>query len=638
LISGKGPYRVDADTPNNPRRRRSLLPRGESMVASAGLSLAAILLASLGGAAWWSHREAHLAADAGRAEQVRAVGEVLAQSAEAMLAAGELGDLKSLVSVAARRYDLAACRVVLPDGKVIADADASKINARTLPQTWDGSAPVAVNQQDQRGVTLGFPLQVTGRGAASLQMNAVFAAPSWTSWETQAGVAAAGAAGLVGLLGVYRRMRRRLRALGAIGEALLSAGGGEKTAGALEVSAALGAEAAAWNQLLSETEALRKQLVAERAGQSLRSRRDGKSDLDGACDAMWQGLVLVNEHLKISYVNGAAAVFLGGKREELVGADVAGFMTDPRVLDVVKGVATGAARRRVSVEVERREEDNGRGSAGEGAAGVLRFSVRPVRRDDSAAAMVIIEDVTQQRVADEARNAFVAQATHELRTPLTNIRLYIEQALEEGENDPQLRAKALNVISLESRRLERIVGDMLSVAEIEAGTLKLRAGDVRLDALFRDLEADYQAQAKEKSLKLVFELPPKLPVLQGDRDKITLALHNLIGNALKYTPSGGQVTVRVHTPPEGLSVEVSDTGIGIKDDEAELIFEKFYRAKDRRIADITGSGLGLALARDVARMHGGDVVVQSQIDKGSTFTLTLPAIPNGPGAAVRAAA
>ena len=237
--------------------------------------------------------------------------------------------------------------------------------------------------------------------------------------------------------------------------------------------------------------------------------------------------------------------------------------------------------------------------------------------------MVIVEDVTQQRAADAARDAFVAQATHELRTPLTNIRLYLEMLLE-GEADAAEQERSLNVISQESRRLERMVGDMLSVAEIEAGSLKMHVDDVRLDQLLAELENDYQAQAAEARITLAFDLPPKLPVLRGDRDKIALCLHNLIANALKYTPAGGQVVVTAEDREDAFSVRVSDTGLGIAAEERERIFQKFYRAKDERIATVTGTGLGLALAREVARLHGGDITVDSEVNRGSTFTMTIP--------------
>ncbi|GAG31368.1 unnamed protein product, partial [marine sediment metagenome] len=168
------------------------------------------------------------------------------------------------------------------------------------------------------------------------------------------------------------------------------------------------------------------------------------------------------------------------------------------------------------------------------------------------------------------------------------------------------------------------VSDILSVSEIEAGSFKISADDVRFDALLEQLQADYEPQAKQKQISLAFKLPPKLPVLQGDRDKISLALHNLVGNALKYTPDGGKVTVTAVVGEQQLALDVTDTGIGISEDDAERVFEKFYRAKNARQANITGSGMGLALAREIVRLHGGDIELQSEPQRGSTFTMTLP--------------
>ena len=263
-----------------------------------------------------------------------------------------------------------------------------------------------------------------------------------------------------------------------------------------------------------------------------------------------------------------------------------------------------------------------RGEGG-GNRGVLRFNVRHVGGNHGVAAMILIEDITQQRVAEDSRHSFAAQATHELRTPLTNIRLSVESVLD-SPHDQELRASCLNIINHEAHRLERVVAEMLSVAEIEAGSLAISRDDVPLKTMFDELISDYKALANEKKISLRFDVPPKLPLLVGDRDKIMLALHNLVGNALKYTPEGKQVVVTVDYQDNALSVNVTDTGIGINEEDAERIFEKFYRAHDERVHQITGSGLGLALAREVIRLHGGDITVQSQIDQGTTFTLTLP--------------
>jgi len=237
--------------------------------------------------------------------------------------------------------------------------------------------------------------------------------------------------------------------------------------------------------------------------------------------------------------------------------------------------------------------------------------------------MVIIEDVTQQRVAQAARSSFLAKAAHELRTPLTNVQLYVENALENLEGDPNATAKCLDVINSESKRLARIVSDVLSVSEMEAGSLRLSRDDVHLDVMLQQLKTDYEPQAKEKQITLEFNLPPKLPVLQADREKISLALHNLLGNAIKYTPQNGEVAVGATLEEGQISIEFTDTGIGISPDDRERIFDRFYRAKDQRVEDSTGSGLGLAIAREVIGLHGGHISVESELDKGSTFTLTL---------------
>jgi signal transduction histidine kinase len=168
------------------------------------------------------------------------------------------------------------------------------------------------------------------------------------------------------------------------------------------------------------------------------------------------------------------------------------------------------------------------------------------------------------------------------------------------------------------------VSGILSVAEVEAGSFSLVRDDVRLDVLLKQLKADHEAHAKEKKIKLDFDIPPKLPILHADRDKILQALHNLLGNALKYTPEKNRVSLKAIHEKDQIIISVSDTGIGMTQEDAEKIFDKFYRARDERIKDVTGSGLGLAISRQVIRQHGGDITVETELNKGSTFTLTLP--------------
>lgn len=411
----------------------------------------------------------------------------------------------------------------------------------------------------------------------------------------------------------------KLRVHAAIAKGLSRASKGDDSGAALALHESLGDHAAAWNRILAEREASKRAGVVAK----LTDRRGGAEAGHigaSALDSLWLGVLLLDEKQNVMYANGAAAVTLCAKREALVGRPVSELLSSEELTKLFAGLSSGTLKHRHSADVELPGENKT----------VLRVSVKPTRKGDEAAAVVLMEDVTQQRIAESSRNALVAQASHELRTPLTNIRLYVDALLEdEGQDNPAMRATAINTINQEAKRLERIVADMLSVSEMEAGSFRLSVDDVPVSQMIEDLRHDFAPQALDKEIGLSFDLPPKLPSIRGDRDKLTLALHNIVGNALKYTPPGGSVKLRVvvngeGTPQEKLVFDVVDSGIGIKPEEQELVFERFYRARDKRISGITGTGLGLTLSREVARLHGGDVTLQSELDKGSTFTLAVP--------------
>jgi two-component system sensor histidine kinase VicK len=589
--------------------------RGESAIASSGLLLAVIVLCAMGGSAWWSTRSQQHAMDDAHRVNVDAVGALLVETVETRLTHDEVSAVRHLVASTGRSHGFETCRVVLPDGQVIAAISTADITLAALPPTWDGTPDaLAAVPAPPSPISVATPFEVPGRGFARLDIGDGAVTASWGVWDAQAGIGLMAAAALAAILVVYRRMRSRMRALSYIRESLIAIDGGETSLAALTVQDDLGVEAMAWNELIAERERLQQVLVTKRMLELPAAREERSQDLTNMCDAMSQGLVLVDKDLCITYANGAAGLYLGRAREEILATSIETSLDDDRVLETVRQVASGALRRSTSLEVEQ----------GAVANAVLRFSVRPLRSDDDSAAMIVVEDVTQQRLADDSRSTFVAQVTHELRTPLTNILLYTETAMDETLADTREKQKALNVISQEAQRLERIVSDMLSVAELEAGAHEVRSDDVPLASIFGEMVNDYEAAARERNIELRFDLAPNLPTIQGDRDKIVLAVHNLVGNALKYTPEGGHVEVTVECDDTALTVAVKDDGIGMEASQLERVFEKFCRADDERIAGITGSGLGLALAREVIRMHGGDITVESELDEGSTFLLTVP--------------
>ncbi|MEM9881338.1 MAG: ATP-binding protein [Planctomycetota bacterium] len=435
--------------------------------------------------------------------------------------------------------------------------------------------------------------------------------------DIRLGVAAVGFLALATLAALLLGLGRSYRTLARLGSALRDHADGEPDPEALRITRESDATAAAWGRLLDDWIDARERADDDHAARQLDDAGRGPADRDGLLDAVAHGVVVIDPKLQITLVNGAACRLLVRSRERLLGAPLDKLLPDDGLTDLIRRVLASPDGRGGAAELTF--------NAGEEQESVFRATVRPVGRGGRRDALILFEDVTQQRTADRSRNLFVAQATHELRTPLTNIGLYLERAIDLDDAEVAARAECLNVMNQEVLRLGRVVEEVLSVSEIEAGSLQVRRDDVRVDELVRQIEAEFRPHAADKPVTLEIDLPPKCPVLQGDREKLSVALHNLVGNAVKYTPAGGTVRVSVTSDDAEVVVAVSDTGIGIAEHELPKVFEKFYRADDERLRDITGTGLGLALSREVVRLHGGDVTAESILNQGSTFTLRLPA-------------
>lgn len=481
----------------------------------------------------------------------------------------------------------------------------------TAPASTSNPKPTRVN----------LPMLAAATGALSAVAGGALIFTAWPS-VTESGIQthhliAGGvcAAALTAQALILRTLFRRFGSLSQVGDTMSSWAHGEADLAALRITRDADPVSTAWNRVIDALEETHDRRATASVVDQLTQK--SPSDQDGALDALPHGVVIVNAERHIASANGAASRVLMRNRDRLIGAPLDKVIADPSLTELIDRVLDTPDTRGGAVEL--------RFNPGEEQEAVMRATVRPVGKNASQRnALVVFEDVTQQRTADRSRNLFVAQATHELRTPLTNIGLYLERAIDLDDDETADRAECLNVINQEVIRLGRVVEEVLSVSEIEAGSLKVNRNDVRVDELIAKIEDEYRPQAEKKNIALSFDLPPKLTVVQGDREKITLAIHNLLGNALKYTPAGGEVRVEVLEVNHELLVNVADTGIGISEDEIGKVFEKFYRADDQRLADIGGSGLGLALAREVIRLHGGDITLQSTLNQGSTFTLRLP--------------
>jgi two-component system phosphate regulon sensor histidine kinase PhoR len=235
--------------------------------------------------------------------------------------------------------------------------------------------------------------------------------------------------------------------------------------------------------------------------------------------------------------------------------------------------------------------------------------------------VVTLTDITQRRRLEVLRRDFVANASHELKTPVAAVRALAETLLTALPDDPEAGRRFAERIGREAERLDLLARDLLDLSRVERGTLDVEPVD--LVGLAKEVVGGYGELAEERRIKLQAELQPQVSI-RGDRAQLGLLLSNLLDNALRYTPAKGTVCVRLDATESRAVIQVSDTGQGIPAGELPRVFERFYRVDKARARRTGGTGLGLAIVRHVAEAHGGTVRVDSELGRGSSFTVTLP--------------
>ncbi|HZR10196.1 MAG TPA: ATP-binding protein [Myxococcales bacterium] len=248
----------------------------------------------------------------------------------------------------------------------------------------------------------------------------------------------------------------------------------------------------------------------------------------------------------------------------------------------------------------------------------------PVRgpSGDYLGRLVVYTDITEQRELDRQRADFLTVAAHELRTPLTPLSMYlqsIERRLSRGQTvGNELVMKARRQVE----RLGKLVEDLLDISRLESRRLLLGATDVELNDLLDDVVADFRAQTRNHDI--VFHRTASPVLVQGDRERLEQVMVNLLQNAIKYTPHGGQILVTLERLEKEARVAVQDPGIGIPADEQPRLFQRFFRAANATTRNYSGLGIGLYVSHEIVQRHGGRFAVRSEVDEGSTFTFWLP--------------
>jgi signal transduction histidine kinase len=251
-------------------------------------------------------------------------------------------------------------------------------------------------------------------------------------------------------------------------------------------------------------------------------------------------------------------------------------------------------------------------------------TAQEARTEAEAARRAMVEQNKRLRELDRLKDEFLSLVSHELRTPLTSIRGYLDLVLDEEAGDLNAEQRRfLEAVERNSGRLLRLVGDLLFVAQADAGRLSLEQGKVDLAALAADCVEGAAPVAAEKSIELVLAAK-SVPAFVGDRGRLAQVLDNLVSNALKFTPAGGRVEVSTQLNGDQVSVEISDTGIGIPVADQPRLFERFFRSSVADEQAIPGTGLGLAIVKAIVEAHKGEIKIDSREGRGTTFRVDLP--------------
>ncbi len=416
-----------------------------------------------------------------------------------------------------------------------------------------------------------------------------------------AGLALALLAGLTAYL-LARRLRNALSRLQAGAEAF-AAGNLDERAREAD-SAEIAALAEAMNRM------------ADQLGRRIETIDTQRRELEAVMSSMVEGVVAVDLDETIISMNGVASRMLGQAPGWAMGRSIQEAARDPHLTRMVQGALAGGAT------VERDVRLGGRDEV------CVQATATDLRDGEGSliGALLVLNDVTRLRRLENMRRDFVANVSHELKTPITSIKGFVETLLEQPPAEPAEVRRFLGIINRQADRLDAIISDLLALSRLEKDTESggLELSDLPLRPVLERIQRDLAARDPAGGARVVLACPEGLRVTVNAA-LLEQAVGNLLDNALKYSPADTPVELGGSRATGGVHITVSDRGPGIAAEHLPRLFERFYRIDKARSRVLGGTGLGLAIVKHIAQAHRGRVTVSSEVGRGSTFTITLPA-------------
>lgn len=356
-----------------------------------------------------------------------------------------------------------------------------------------------------------------------------------------------------------------------------------------------------------QVRALSEGFVTQRA--LVRAHEDA---VNGLLGSMRSAALLLDDHDRLLAANRAAEVLLGFDLGTASGQTLGQVVQAPALVGLVAGTHGTGGGPLPEVRL------------GDHRSMVFEVRITPIfaRHGQLLWRVVALYDATSFREADELKTEFVSMVSHELRTPLTSIKAFASTLLRDEQATPEEQHEWLRIIDRECDRLAALINDLLTISRLESGRpLQLNLGEFDLMALLRDVAEVQQAAARKHTVAV---RGPAALLVEGDAERLRQVAVNLVNNAVKYSPRGGEVIVEVEEAEDAVQFAVSDQGVGIRPEHLELVFEKFFQVDGGTTRRVGGSGLGLYLSRRLVEAHGGSMAARSEWGRGTTMTATVP--------------
>jgi len=343
-----------------------------------------------------------------------------------------------------------------------------------------------------------------------------------------------------------------------------------------------------------------------------------KKETEAVIRSIAQGLVVVNPNGKVVMMNPTAEKLLGTSKKDKIGKSILENLKKEELVTLTKESSDGGEEK--EIEIISKDDETKK---------ILKSSSAVIENEDGQTVGMVsmLSDVTKQRELDEMKENFVSNVTHELRTPLVAVQKSITMLLD--KNVGQITEDQQNFLSIASRNLEKLsklIDNLLDLSKLEAGKVKLELKALSIGKVITESVESLSAWAKSKSIEVTTDIQAKIPKVDCDPDKLSQVLNNLIGNAIKFTPTSGNITISagLDKNTNDLKVTIADTGAGIEEEDLTKIFDKFSQAGNKTLTGISGTGIGLSVAKEIVELHGGKIWAEAKDGGGAKFTFTLP--------------